>query len=149
MLYLKIKDLNKKLEEGRFFTQNDLFVKIKYGKQERVTTTLWDNNNPNWNEAFIFDLEDEKEELILELYDKDTYSRDELLYTTKFKPDLNSDIKHVSISIFNVMYGNIMKNTYKLKGENKIVKKKNAILKKENENLRKIINKLKIVLKNY
>ena len=52
MLYFKIKQLSKKVSNTDWFGKNDLFVVIKYGEQVRRTSTLWNNNEPIWNEAF-------------------------------------------------------------------------------------------------
>ena len=52
MYYIKVQSMVK-LKSLDWFSKNDLFVLIKYGKQIRRTTVLWDNNDPKWNEEFI------------------------------------------------------------------------------------------------
>ena len=54
MLYLKIKHLSKTQENMDIFSKNDMFVEIIYGNKIRRTMTLWNNNEPVWDETFLF-----------------------------------------------------------------------------------------------
>ena len=72
MLYIEIINLNSKIN-GDIFSKPDFFIKIIYGEQVRVTTTKWNNNNPQWNESFLFQLQENiTSQISLELYEKDS-----------------------------------------------------------------------------
>lgn len=74
MFYFKVNHLNKSTKFRDWLSSNDLFVLVKYGNQVRRTTVKWNNNNPVWNEVFLFDETDEKT-VFLSIYDEDAYSK--------------------------------------------------------------------------
>tara|TARA_B100000900_G_scaffold382656_1_gene369993 strand:- start:631 stop:1158 length:528 start_codon:yes stop_codon:yes gene_type:complete len=78
MLYLKIKHLSKTQENADIFSKNDMFVEIIYGDKIRRTMTLWNNNEPVWDETFLFPKTD-NETIILVVKDDDVWSKDEEL----------------------------------------------------------------------
>ena len=78
MIYLKIKSLINNTESGDLFTKNDLFVEIEYGADCRKTTTLWNSDNPVWDEMFLFQ-KSEIPKMILKIKDEDVWSKDEEL----------------------------------------------------------------------
>jgi hypothetical protein len=78
MIYLKIKSLINNTETADLFTKNDIFIEIEYGEDRRKTTTLWNTNNPNWNEIFLFSKTDIKK-MTLKIKDEDVWSKDEVL----------------------------------------------------------------------
>jgi hypothetical protein len=78
MLYLKIKHLSKTQENADIFSKNDMFVEIIYGNKIRRTMTLWNNNDPMWNETFLFPKTD-NETILLIVKDDDVWSKDEEL----------------------------------------------------------------------
>ena len=74
MFYFKVNHLNKSTKFRDWLSSNDLFVLVKYGTQVRRTTVKWNNNNPAWNESFVFEDCDEKT-ITLSIYDEDAYSK--------------------------------------------------------------------------
>tara|TARA_Y100000589_G_C27141817_1_gene625046 strand:- start:992 stop:1420 length:429 start_codon:yes stop_codon:yes gene_type:complete len=132
MLYFKIHQLvDIKNKFSSYFSQNDLYVKITYGNQIRKTTTIWNNNKPIWNEMFLFNYETPNTEIKLELYDADTYSKNELIHTATFHPKLNENIQDFNISIFEVSYGDIFYNTQFLQKKINLLDSRNKILEKK------------------
>ena len=105
MLYFKIKQLSKKVSNTDWFGKNDLFVVIKYGEQVRRTTTLWNNNEPIWNEAFLFDICD-SELITLTIYDEDSWSKSEELKSYKIPVKLQQ-IKKYETEFLTIEMGNI------------------------------------------
>ena len=78
MIYLKIKHLSKTQENADIFSKNDMFVEIVYGNKIRRTMTLWNNNEPVWDETFLFP-KGEDETMLLIVKDDDVWSKDEEL----------------------------------------------------------------------
>ena len=78
MIYLKIKSLINNTETGDLFTKNDLFIEIEYGADCRKTTTLWNTDNPVWDEMFLFQKSDISK-MIIKVKDEDVWSKDEEL----------------------------------------------------------------------
>ena len=142
MLYIEIININSKINCD-LFSKPDFFIKIIYGNQVRVTTTKWNNNNPEWNESFLFEINDNEiqSQISLELYEKDSIITKEcLIEKNTFEID-NTKIKSYQKGIFNIKMGNIyfelvenMKQQYnKLEIENNSLKKKIT-------DIRKIVN---------
>lgn len=107
MLYLKIKYLNKTQENADIFSKNDMFVEIIYGNKIRRTMTLWNNNNPVWNEIFLFTKTDD-EVITLVVKDDDVWGKDEELLRIEI-PIYYQKIKSItqeglSFDIGNVFY---------------------------------------------
>ena len=138
MLYIEIINLNSKIN-GDIFSKPDFFSKIIYGEQVRVTTTKWNNNNPQWNESFLFQLQENiTSQISLELYEKDSIiTKESLIEKKTFEID-NTKIKSHQKGIFNIKMGNIyfelvenMKEQYhKLEVENEVLKQKITDIKK-------------------
>lgn len=105
MLAIKIISLNVKVREQDWFSRNDLFVRIKYGSQENRTTVRWNDNNPIWNQAFLFN-HSENTKLILELYDQNVWSPEKKLYSHSFVPKMN-EMAIIKEDIFNIEIGDI------------------------------------------
>ena len=78
MLYLKIKHLSKTQKNADIFSKNDMFIEIIYGNKIRRTMTLWNNNEPIWNEIFLFPKTDD-EVITLVVKDDDVWGKDEEL----------------------------------------------------------------------
>lgn len=53
--FIKINKLVDILEKKDIFSLSDFFVEIKYNDQTRITTTIWNNQKPVWNEIFLFE----------------------------------------------------------------------------------------------
>ena len=107
MLYLKIKYLSKTQENADIFSKNDMFVEIIYGNKIRKTMTLWNNNNPIWNEIFLFTKTDD-EVITLVVKDDDVWGKDEELLRIEvpiqYKKIKNITHEGLSFDIGNVFY---------------------------------------------
>jgi len=143
MLYLKILDLNNNINNGDWMSKNDLYVKIHYGNESRRTMVLWNNNNPKWNESFVFDINKEKE-ITFEICDEDVYSKSEILKKYKSKVNLGK-IKKIKTDFLNIEMGMV---NYKEKSELMELRVKNIhqknTMKKQNE----IISQIKTLCYN-
>ena len=140
MLYFKIKQLSKKVSNTDWFGKNDLFIVIKYGEQIRRTSTLWNNNEPVWNEAFLFDVCD-SELITLTIYDEDSWSKSEELKSYKIPAKLQQ-IKKYETEFLTIEMGNIH---YEL--GTKIAKLENQLQTMESQ-VTEHFNGLKDILKN-
>lgn len=78
MIFLKIKALTFDLENGNWFTNSDLYIKIKYGNQKRRTTIKWNQSRAIWNESFLFD-KTKEENITLTIMNGDVFSESEVL----------------------------------------------------------------------
>ena len=102
MLYIKINNLIGDVVKQDWFTKNDLYVTIQYGNQIRRTTTKWNNDNPIWNEDFIFHYI-EGQEINLKLYDANKWSSNSHIFETKFSTymgfseSFQKDIFHIDM----------------------------------------------------
>ena len=145
MFYFKINKLLKKIESKDLFSKNDLFIKIVCDTQKRVTTTKWNSKNHIWNEAFIFE-NDSYNNIFLEIYDRDSWSPDELLFKINF-PMYLGPIKKFNMEIFEIEMGDIFfeKNSKikKLTQEKNSFRDSNIGLKKQNIELNNKINLIK------
>ena len=56
MLFIHIIKLTKELNLFDWFSKNDLSIEIIYAGEVRTTTIKWNDNNPIWNEAFLFEI---------------------------------------------------------------------------------------------
>ena len=143
MLYLKILDLNNNINNGDWMSKNDLYVKIQYGNQTRRTMVLWNNNNPKWNESFVFDINKE-EEIIFEICDEDVYSKSEILKKYKMKVNLGK-VKKIKTDFLNIEMG-IM--NYEEKRELMELRVKNIHQKNTIKKQNKIISQIKTLCYN-
>ena len=112
MLLVKIKQLKNDLNIGKadWFSQNDLYIKIIYGDETRVTTVSWNTVSPVWNESFIFD-NSVLNNITFEIYDRDKWRPDELLYRAEYTIDnKNMGIKTINIDGLEIEIGDIYYN---------------------------------------
>ena len=66
----------------------DPYCVLRLGNEERKSSTIKKNYNPEWKEDFVFNITDEKEELVVTLYDWDRTSKDDLIGCARVKvPD--------------------------------------------------------------
>lgn len=133
MLYLKIKKLSDSLDTKQWNGANDFRILIDYGTQKRNTTILWDDNNPVWNESFLFDLDKKVDEMIVKLAEEDKYGKTKILMESnisvhdgKIKLNENELIKYEIGNIFFKNNIQIMKLKHKL--ENLSIKMDNINL---------------------
>ena len=138
MLFFKINCLSETTKYSKYFSQNDIFIKIKYGNQSRNTTILWNNNKPIWNESFLFDYENDNKEITLELYDIN--SKNENLHTASFIPTKISPIKDHTISIFNISYGDIFYNIQFINKKIEFLDTRNKILEHKIQQIKSLLN---------
>lgn len=108
MLFVKIISLDNATQKSDWFSKNDIYVKINYGEQSRRTTTKWDENNPQWNESFLFDKNEKINTLTLELYDSDKWSSDEVLEKYSYKINYkNTQTKKIKIGKLLIELGDL------------------------------------------
>ncbi|XP_018428541.1 PREDICTED: perforin-1-like [Nanorana parkeri] len=64
-----------------FFTKTDAYVKFQFDSADRATRTIWNNNDPFWNETFNMDFVElgDKKTFKIEVWDEDRTSGDDLL----------------------------------------------------------------------
>jgi hypothetical protein len=118
MFYFKVNHLNKSTKFRDWLSSNDLFVLIKYGNQTRRTTVKWNNNNPTWNEGFLFDESDENT-IVLAIYDEDAYSKSDKVqeYAVNIK---NGEIKKYKTKYLEIEMGTMVPQSNLLESEKKI-----------------------------
>jgi len=109
MLYIKINDLLTEVENNDFFSKNDLYVSLRYNNIVKNTTIKFNNNKPVWNETFLFNINPEIKDFILELRDKNTIDSDRLLFTIIIDVNYN-EIKTEFEEYISFDYGNIFYN---------------------------------------
>lgn len=135
MLYLKIKKLSDSLDTKQWNGANDFRILIDYGTQKRNTTVLWDDNNPVWNESFLFDLDKKVDEIIVKLAEEDKYGKTKILMESnisahdgKIKSNENELVKYEIGNIFFKNNIQIMKLKHKLENLNIKIDNINLIL---------------------
>jgi Ca2+-dependent lipid-binding protein len=118
MFYFKVNHLNKSTKFRDWLSSNDLFVLLKYNKEVRRTTVKWNNNNPTWNESFIFNESDEKT-IVLSIYDEDAYSKSDKVqeYAVNIK---NGEIKKYKTKYLEIEMGTMVPQSNLLESEKKI-----------------------------
>ena len=133
MLYLKIKNLSDSLDTKQWNGANDFRILINYGDQKRNTTVLWNDDNPVWNESFLFNLDKKLDEIIVKLAEEDKYGKTKILMESnisvhdgKIKSNENELIKYEIGNIFFKNNIQIMKLKHKL--ENLSIKMDNINL---------------------
>lgn len=125
MLYIKIKKLSPHLEKNQWNGKNDFRIVAKYGEQQRTTNIIWNNNNPTWNETFLFDFNKNENKIIIQLIDEDVYGKPEILiesqndiYYKKIKSFDNNIIEYDMGNIFFKKDIQIKNLKYKLENSN-------------------------------
>ena len=132
MLYIKIKSLNNFVKDG-WTQRNDLFIVIKYKKQIRQTTIKWNDLNPCWNEAFIFDYEEDNPDLMhFKIYDSNIFDKD-IVLMEESSPVIMSKIQEYNIGNIKFDMGNPLIDTEKDKVIEELIIKLGGKIKKINE----------------
>lgn len=118
MFYFKVNHLNKSTKFRDWLSSNDLFVLLKYNNEVRRTTVKWNNNNPTWNESFLFDESDEKT-IVLSIYDEDAYSKSDKVqeYAVNIK---NGEIKKYKTKYLEIEMGTMVPQSNLLESDKKI-----------------------------
>lgn len=121
MIYIKIKKLSDAIDTKKWNGANDFRILIDYGTQKRNTTVLWDDNNPVWNESFLFDLTKKVDKIIVKLAEEDKYGKTKILMESsisvhdgKIKSNENELVKYEIGNIFFKNNIQIMKLKHKL-----------------------------------
>ena len=143
MLLVKIISLNSKVKDQDWFSKNDLYIELVYGDQIHRTTVKWNNDNPKWNETFLFDYV-ENQKMKFELYDQNVWSPGKkLVHLHRFVPEMG-EIKYTTQGIFNIQIGNV-KHSEMLQVESLEQKLKRISIEKRKaeQKLEQIINILK------
>ena len=102
MLRVKVNTVIKDIKSSDWFSKNDLFVIVKYNNLLYRTTTRWNNNKPEWNETFLFDYDENINEIEVKLCDDDKWSKDEILLTEKIY--IKEDFSHLQIGLIDMEY---------------------------------------------
>ena len=127
-LLIKINNLVKPVSNYDWISKNDLFVLIRYGSQWRRTNVKWDDNNPEWNEKFLFDLNNEFEEIDIELYDENVWSSVKNISKTTI-PVEHGEIKQVVAGVIMLEMGDPFQELYKtIKNDHKIIREQTQIV---------------------
>ena len=103
MIYIKIKSLNNFVKNG-WTERNDLFITIQYKTQKRQTTIKWNDANPVWNEAFIFE-EQGTDVITFKIYDSNIFDKDIILMEESV-PIFLGKIQEFNIGKFKFDMGN-------------------------------------------
>lgn len=141
MIYIKIKSLNNFVKNG-WTKRNDLFITIQYKTQKRQTTIKWNDANPIWNEAFIFE-EQGTDVITFKLYDSNIFDKDIILMEESV-PIFLGKIQEFNIGKFKFDMGNPLID---LETEQKInnLTDKIIALKNEKNILNEKINNIKSI----
>ena len=143
MLYVKIISLVDFVKDG-WSQRNDLFIILKYKDQKRQTTIKWNDLNPVWNEAFIFDYEG-MDTLNIKIYDSNIFDKD-IVLTEENIPVFMGKIQEFNIAKIKLEMGNPLVGG---EMENKIdnLEKINLEIKNKNIDLEQKLEKIKYILK--
>merc|ERR1712130_877050 len=75
------------LEKRGMFGKADPYLRISFGDQIVKSKTINNDLNPDWNFKTSFNIEEEnKNDLLIEIFDKDTASKDDLMGKTSISP---------------------------------------------------------------
>lgn len=132
MFFVKIKKLLHTVKKKDFFSENDMFIKITYGTDIRITTTKWNTRDPIWNEMFLFDYKKNINNLTLELFEQGMY-RASKLHEFTFKVE-HKGIHQCKKHIFLIEMGDI----YFVK--NKQIDSLNTSVKDKNERINSLLH---------
>tara|TARA_A100001011_G_scaffold383434_1_gene454626 strand:+ start:705 stop:1175 length:471 start_codon:yes stop_codon:yes gene_type:complete len=154
MLYIKIIGLNSDAPSN-WFTRNDLYVKINYDEQLRRTTTLWNINNPIWNEGFIFD-DCGTKSVYFEIYDENTWNKPELIskfeinnYTDHIRQITQNNLTFEIGKIFNeynILVDSLKSANAELTDKNNLLLEQNDLQKSLTVEYKRQINEIKQIL---
>jgi hypothetical protein len=121
MLFVKV---NKLIERIPSRAENDIYIVIKYNDDVRRTTAKINDNNPEWNETFLFDIT-ENNLITVEVWDYDVWGADNIINSySRYIKDIceksNHEFGPVSLTIENnnhkynalVKKHNKLENTY-------------------------------------
>tara|TARA_B100001057_G_C22824436_1_gene940799 strand:+ start:1365 stop:1883 length:519 start_codon:yes stop_codon:yes gene_type:complete len=127
--HISILKLITNIKNCDWLSKNDLYVEIELGEEKRRTMVKWNDNEPVWNESFLFNIDVKKHlSFYLTIKDEDKYSKSEKIITEKVKinigPILSTDTDFLSISHGIINY-EANKKYKKLQQDNKTIVKYN------------------------
>lgn len=158
MLRIKINTVIKDIKPSDWFSKNDLFVIVKYNNLLYRTTTRWNNNKPEWNETFLFDYDENINEIEVKLCDDDKWSKDEILLTEKIY--IKEDYCNLQVGMIDMEYEKVevigleifqqmqkqLQNMNQVIGANGILKSELYKVEEENQKLNKKISDIKDIV---
>ena len=158
-IYFCINKLTKNLKDVDWFTKNDLFINIKYGKDERRTNVKWNDNQPEWNESFIFEEQNNIHEILCEIYDHNMWSPSQILAKDVFKISFD-ELKIIKGKYLQVIVGDLFYkkdatlneltiNNNKLKEDKKHLGNEYKIIYAENMKIKNEMEDLKTLQRQY
>ena len=146
-LLIKVKHLVKSVDNYDWISKNDLFVIIRYGTECRRTNVKWDDNDSQWNETFLLNLNTEIEELQVELYDENVWSSIKNISKTII------EIKHKSVApvtagVILLEMGNPLYEFYEtIKDGDKIIREQTQLIKDQKTRLDTLEEKINEIIK--
>ena len=158
MLRIKVNNVIKDIKSSDWFSKNDLFVIVKYNNLLYRTTTRWNNNKPEWNETFLFDYDENINEIEVKLCDDDKWSKDEILLTEKIH--IKEDYCNLQVGMIDMEYEKVeviglkifqqmqkqLQNMNQIIGANGILKSKLHKVEEENQKLNQKISDIKDIV---
>ena len=131
---------------------NDLYVEIEYNNKKRRTTVIWNKTHPEWNEKFIFDLDNNVDHFTITIYEKNVWTYTETLHKNKIKLNKNKidtfKYKYLEIT-HGIPFKKLREDNQCLIEENNYFKEKNNLLKdkimKKDDEISTLKNKLNII----
>jgi len=98
-----------------FSSKNDFSVKIIYNGEERTTTIKRNSDKPQWNEAFVFNLNTDIKHFTIQLIENNMLSENNviknLLIETNYYEISKTDVDEIELSFGNILYSLAKKNT--------------------------------------
>ena len=147
MYYISINKIHFSLRK-----YNDLYVEIEYNNKKRRTTTIWNQTLPEWNEKFIFDLDNNVEHFTITIYEKNVWTYTESLYKNKIKLNKNkiNTFKYKYLEITHgIPFKILTEDNVCIMKENNYFKEKNDLLKdkimKKDDEISTLKNKLNTI----
>lgn len=86
---------------------SDPYIIIRMGKQKLKTRVIKSNVNPEWNEDLTLSVSDPNHPVMLEVYDKDTFSLDDKMGDAEF--DISSFIEALKMRLEGLPNGTVIK----------------------------------------
>ena len=161
MIYIKIKKLLQPLNKNNdFLTKNDLYVEIEFNGTTKRTRTINNNNNPEWNEDFLFNYNKniydklKKQIVKISVWDEDAFSRTKIFddSITFFETAIDKfRTQHLEIDYGLLYYEKDKEIKYKdktIENRDNSINHKNTIINQLNIKI-KSMNKELIKYKNY
>ena len=105
MFLISINSLSDDNKQAAFFSKN-YYIKIIYNNQIRVTTTKLKGNNPVWGESFMFNIDIETDNFIVQIIEINSTHEQVILKEYNIKVNYEA-MRDCSKDILNFTMGNI------------------------------------------